>query len=579
MCSIKQDINIILRESISKLYNIDLSQLSKYAVHDGLHEDYQFNQTFALAKYLKLDAKTVVKDLANSLVGNKKISSVTYYESSGQIFFTLNISKSVIEKIINEIYTEVVNKNALPYPGNKDKANVVIDFSSPNIAKEMHVGHLRSTIIGESLCRIHQFCGYDVHRINHVGDWGTQFGMLIAYIKKYDIREYTIGDLMRMYQESRKLFDTDPEFNQQAHQETVALQKGDNKNKELWQKICDISMTSFNKIYDILGTSAEVRGESFYQNQMSWLINDYADRLIDKDGMKIYFPTGFDVPLVMVKSDGGFTYDTSDMAAIRYRLVQEKANKIVYVVDAGQKLHFRQIFQAAVDFGFTNSTENLKHVEFGLVLGPDGKKLKTRSGETVKLQDLLDQALAHAKIVTRELSAERHPDWTAEMIDTVSQKIAINCIKYADLSNTRQKDYKFSTEKMLNHRGNTAVYLMYALARCKAILKKIPNIEKLLDKPLVLETVDSRQLAFKIIKYSESINDAIRELAPHHLCNYLYDLVRDLTDFYENNRCIDFSIDGDIVKIHDNNVKLIYLTKTVIQKFFYLIGLQEIEQI
>ncbi|XWV25607.1 arginyl tRNA-synthetase [Tupanvirus deep ocean] len=579
MENITEQINSLIKKSIASCFQLLELEFSKFKVHRGNKTDFQFTQTNAIAKILGLSPDEIAQKIYQKLNESEFLESVEIVKTDKQIFITFNVNKKYLQSVINDINKNVISKQELPPPKIPNLPNtVLIDFSSPNIAKEMHVGHLRSTIIGESLCRTFEYCGSNVKRVNHIGDWGTQFGMLIAYIKKNKITDYDLPMLMTMYKESRKLFDTDTDFNRVAHHETVKLQQGDVTNIALWKNICDISMASFNKIYEQLQTHAEIKGESFYQPYMMKLVEELQPKLIISDGMKILFGSGIKVPMIIVKSDGGFTYDTSDLAAVKYRVQEEKADLIVYVVDSGQQQHFEVLFKVVSELGWVKQNQ-LQHVGFGLVLGSDGKKLKTRSGETLRLQDLLNHAYEHSWKVTNDLAKEKHPEWNKTMIEIVSKKIAINCIKYADLSNPRLSNYKFSVEKMINLKGNTAVYLMYALARCKAILRKVPNIETILPGEIIIDNEESHNLAFKVCKYGEIINDTVEQLQPHHLCNYLYDLVGLLTKYYDKNRCIDFDNNGDIVHIHEHRIRMVNLVMILISKLFDLIGLEHIDQI
>lgn len=579
MCT-TEEINHLIRTKISIAFGITGEELKKYSIHRGSVTDFQFNQINALAKFLNLPNNEISKILEKHLLTESIIQNVKTTITDKQIFISFNIEKTYLENMVNNLFNEIT-KYSLPPPTIRTlPKTVLVDFSSPNIAKEMHVGHLRSTIIGESLCRIFEYCGSNVKRVNHIGDWGTQFGMLIAYIKQNAINTYELPQLMAMYKESRKMFESDPEFKKNAYLETVKLQQGSEDNILIWKNICQISMESFNKIYEQLKTHSEVKGESFYQSRMIKLVEELEPIIIKQEGMKVLFPKGFTIPYILVKSDGGFTYDTSDLAAAKYRLFEEKTDEIIYVIDSGQQQHLQMLFQIVEELGWAEKGK-LKHAGFGLVLGPDGKKLKTRSGETVKLQDLLDQATEHSKIVTTNLAKERHPDWTEETITKVSTKIAINCIKYADLCNPRLTNYKFNAEKMLNLKGNTAVYLMYGLARCKAIIRKIPSedLPNILNGDIIVDSDEARNLVFKIIKYKEAIMDSVEQLAPHYLCNYLYELDGLLTKYYDKNRCINFDADNKIVHIYEHRVRLIYLVIIIMNKFFDLIGLEHIEQI
>lgn len=568
--------DILLKKCIISAYPLTEPSISKYSISYGSKTDYQFNQINALAKTLNLDNNIISSTIHNKLFEHDIIESVKTIVINNQLILTINVESSYLEKMINKLYLE---KTSVPKISGLTSTSVLIDFSSPNVAKEMHVGHLRSTIIGESLCRVFEYVGCDVKRVNHIGDWGTQFGMLIAYVKKNNVKveENGLKELMSMYKESRKLFDADPEFKKLAHMETVRLQQGSQDNIDIWKNICQISMASFNKIYEQLGTHAEVLGESFYQDRMVQLVKDLKDKLVDSDGMVVLFPKGFKIPYILVKSDGGFTYDTSDLAAARYRLLEQKVDQVIYVIDSGQQQHMEMLFQVVNELGWSN--DKLKYVGFGLVLGSDGKKLKTRCGETIRLQDLLDLANDHAKNVTTNLAKKNHPDWDGPMIEMISKKIAINCIKYADLCNPRLSNYKFDLKKMINHKGNTAVNLMYALARCKGIIRKIPNLDEVIKGDIIIDSVDSKNLVFKLLCFPDTINNAIKHLAPNHLCNYLYELVELLTKFYEKNRCIEFDDHQQIVHIYQHRIRLINLVIGIMSKLFYLIGLEHVEQI
>ena len=606
--------NQIIEQVIKKVYGNLLTDFSKYRATKTAKADYQFGQIGSIAKLLNLKPKDVAETIHNCLFsqdliefvetiehGGKSSSSTCSFgdkvETEKQIFIIFSMKTCYLQDRINNLYSELLDKNLPPPLITNFPSKILVDFSSPNVAKEMHVGHLRSTIIGESICRIMEYCGASVKRINHIGDWGTQFGMIIAYIKRMKSSDseyyYDLAKLMEIYRAARILFDSDEIFKHEAHTETVLLQQGLAENIAIWENIRQISLEAFDKIYQQLDiTNLEVRGESFYQPHMVQLIQDLQDKLTESYGLKVILATNQAIPFILVKSDGGFTYDTSDLAALRYRIQEEKVDQIIYVIDSSQKQHLDILFQLAQDLGWATANQ-LKHVGFGLVLGSDGKKIKTRaglvpegagrtlrvSGESAKLQDLLTEAYKHAMTTTTELATFRHQNWTPEEIDTLSKKIAINCIKYTDLSNPRLSNYKFSLNKMLNSKGNTAVYLMYALARCKSILRNIPNCENILIGDLELDTPEARNLAFKLLKYSETIEDSVNQLAPHHICNYLYDLAGLLNKFCEKNRCIDFNPDGLIIGIHEHRVRLINLAINIIRKLFYLVGFEEIEQI
>ncbi|AGC02248.1 arginyl-tRNA synthetase [Acanthamoeba polyphaga moumouvirus] len=310
---------------------------------------------------------------------------------------------------------------------------------------------------------------------------------------------------------------------------------------------------------------------------MSDLINELDGFIVQDNGMKIIRLDNYECPLILVKSDGGFTYDTSDLAALKYRLFEEKANQILYVVDSGQSLHFNMIFDTAVKLGWCSRSQ-VKHIGFGVILGEDGRRLKTRSGKTIKLLDVLNEVKLHAKTVTNQYCENTNRSMSPDVLEDISNKIAINSIKYSDLNNPRQNNYKFNINKMLNTKGNTAVYLMYALARCQGILRKTPNLREILNGQIIINDLEMRNLSMKILKYPEVIENSVKENAPHHICNYLYELVVSMTKFYNENRCIEIEND-QIIKVYEHRIRLINLVVVVIKKMFDLIGLEHIKQI
>ena len=523
-----------------------------YYLLEGNNCDYSFNKVNALSKVLGKNAEIIAEEIFEKL---KLIPFITVEMKNNTMF--INLTQDKLDQDINTLFQFVLSNSQLPKIDRKKK-RVLIDMISPNIAKEMHVGHLRSAIIGESLSRLYEYLGDDVIRRNHLGDWGTQFGMLIAYIKNNNILEYNIEDLTKMYKEAKKCFDNSADFKFQSRNETFLLQQGDSVNRTLWEKIVNISMIEFDKIFNALDAHAEIKGESFYQPYMTQLVKEVP--LIDHEGMKVIFSQGSH--LIMIKKDGAFTYDTSDLAALKYRLEIEKVDKILYVVDISQQLHFETLFSVANDLNFIESQE-LQYVGFGLVLGSDNKKLKTRSGETIKLSGLLNEAFNSAFEFSKETE--------------IARKISLNCIKYADLSCPRLSNYKYDPKKMMNTKGNTAVYLMYAMARCKSILRKV-DFNNLTNYEIKIDSKESRSLIFSILKYPEVLTKSYNTCSPHYICNYLYNLVITLTKFYETNRCLEIK-NGEIIFVHEHRICLIHLTTVLIDQLFFLIGLENIEQI
>jgi arginyl-tRNA synthetase len=425
---------------------------------------------------------------------------------------------------------------------------VIVDFSSPNIAKEMHVGHLRSTIIGDCLARILEFQGHDVLRLNHVGDWGTQFGMLITYLREVAPAALTtanaidLGDLVAFYKKAKQRFDEDAEFQERSRQEVVQLQSGAPDTRHAWQLLCDQSRKEFQVIYALLDIQITERGESFYNPLLADVVADLdaTGLLVEDDGAQCVFLEGFSnkegkpLPLIVKKSDGGYNYATTDLAALRYRLGRDQATRLVYVTDAGQANHFAQVFQVARRAGWIPDTVEVVHVPFGLVQGEDGKRLKTRSGETVRLRDLLDEsAVRFRQLLEERLRAEERTEPEAFIAD-VSQVVGLSAIKYADLSQNRTSNYIFSYDKMLADKGNTAPYMLYAYARVQSISRKGGIDFSQLDAPMQLSEESEWALAKHILQLDGAIAQVSQDLLPNRLCQYLFELSQKFSTFYDS---------------------------------------------
>ncbi len=504
--------------------------------------DYQSNIALPLAKTLKQKPRTIAQQIVDNLeVGN--ICETP--EIAGPGFINLTLKTDYIAQKLSTISSD----SRLGIEPAKQPQRILVDFSSPNIAKEMHVGHLRSTIIGDSIARVLEFQGHDVLRINHVGDWGTQFGMLIAYLREAYPEALTtadaldLGDLVSLYRQAKKRFDEDEEFRETSRQEVVNLQAGAEDSRHAWQLLCNQSRREFQIIYDLLDVKLTERGESFYNRLLPDVVADLEKLgLLKEDaGAKCVFLEGFTnkqgdpLPLIIQKSDGGYNYATTDLAALCYRIQQDGAQRIIYVTDAGQGNHFTQFFQVARRAGWLTDEVEVVHVPFGLVQGEDGKKLKTRSGETVRLRDLLDEAISRARndLESRLKKEERHEseDFTTQ----VSQLVGLSAVKYADLSQNRISNYIFSYDKMLSLQGNTAPYLLYAYARVKSIGRegKIDFSQLGEQAQVILLQETELALAKHILQLGEIIKEVERELLPNRLCEYLYILSQKYNKFYE----------------------------------------------
>ncbi|XP_055963941.1 arginine--tRNA ligase, cytoplasmic [Sorex fumeus] len=548
--------------------------------------DYQCNSAMSIsqmfkAKEQKVNPREIADNITKHLPDNECIEKV---EIAGPGFINIHLRKNFVSEQLTNLLVNGVHISALE----KNK-KVVVDFSSPNIAKEMHVGHLRSTIIGESMCRLFEFAGYDVLRLNHVGDWGTQFGMLIAHLQDkfpdYLTVSPPIGDLQAFYKESKKRFDTEEEFKKRAYQCVVMLQGKNPDIIKAWKLICDVSRQEFNKIYEALDISLIERGESFYQDRMNDVVKEFEDKgFVQVDeGRKIVFVPGCSVPLTIVKSDGGYTYDTSDLAAIKQRLFEEKADKIIYVVDSGQALHFQTIFSAAQMIGWYDpKVTRVSHAGFGVVLGEDKKKFKTRSGETVRLIDLLEEGLKRSMDKLKE--KERDKVLTAEELRAAQTSVAYGCIKYADLSHNRLNDYIFSFDKMLDDRGNTAAYLLYAFTRIRSIARLASIDEEMLRKAaretrIVLDHEKEWKLGRCILRFPEILQKILDDLFLHTLCDYVYELATTFTEFYDSCYCVEKDREtGKVLKVNMWRMLLCEAVAAVMAKAFDILGIKPVQR-
>ncbi|XP_014675844.1 PREDICTED: LOW QUALITY PROTEIN: arginine--tRNA ligase, cytoplasmic-like [Priapulus caudatus] len=497
------------------------------------------------------------RDVAAAIVANLPRNDVTEEgaEVAGPGFVNVRLRRSFVARRLADALARGPRA-----PAARRLRRVCIDMSSPNVAREMHVGHLRSTIIGEGVARLLAFVGHEVEKVNHVGDWGTQFGMLIAHLadcfpdynyKTSPPTPLPIADLQSFYRESKVRFDKDEEFKRRAYAEVVRLQRGDADATRAWSLICDVSRCDFERIYERLGISDLVeRGESFYQSRMVDVVRELEERglLQEDEGRKIMFPPGRPIPLTVVKSDGGYTYDTSDLAAIRHRIVEDRRDWIVYVVDSGQGVHLENVFAGAAMAGWYDlERERVQHVGFGVVLGDDRKKFKTRSGATVRLSDLLDEGVRRADAKLRE--KEREKALTEEELRRARDAIAYGCMKYADLSHCRTNDYVFSFDKMLEDHGNTAVYLLYAHARIKSIARSAGvdvAAETARGTSVSLAHEREWRLAKTLLLFGEVVARAADDLMLHSICEYMYDIACRFSEFYERCYCIERREDGTV---------------------------------
>jgi arginyl-tRNA synthetase len=548
--------------------------------------DYQFNHAMALAKKVRAKPREVAEAIraAVDLAGVCESATV-----EGPGFINLRLAADHLAARLAAMENE---RLGVPEPARR--LRVVVDFSSPNIAKEMHVGHLRSTILGDAISRVLAFVGHDVLRLNHLGDWGTQFGMLITHLTEVFPDALTrpegvrIADLDGFYKEAKKRFDADAAFADRAREQVVKLQGGDAAARRAWEVLCDASRAEFRKIYDRLGVAIQERGESFYNPRLPAVVADLAARglLQESDGAQVVFVPGFvgregePQPLIVRKRDGGYNYATTDLAAVRHRVAEERAGWIAYVTDAGQAQHFAQVFAVARTAGWLTDAVRVDHVGFGLVqreiVDAAGKvvgkeKFKTREGEVVKLTTLLDEAVRRAEVVARE----KNPDLSEADAARIASVLGLGAVKYADLSQNRTSDYVFSFDKMLDLKGNTAPYMIYAVVRVRSIGRKGEVDYDALDRggPIALGAPEERDLALTLARFPDAVLETAESLYPHVLTGYLYDLAGAYSRFFT--ACPVLQSEGPT---RTHRLRLCALTARVLETGLGLLGIGVLER-
>jgi arginyl-tRNA synthetase len=545
--------------------------------------DFQSNVALAAAKRVRSRPAELAGELAADLqrVGDPSVAEVAV---SGPGFLNIAVPDEALWRQLGHRLADPRLAVDRPEQGSR----VVIDYSAPNIAKEMHVGHLRTTIIGDSLARVLGHLGATVIRQNHLGDWGTQFGMLIQYLDEHpeapwrhsdlvgrDVGGSTVSALDGLYRVARVEFEADPAFADRARARVVALQAGDEATLARWREIVDESELAFREIYQRLGVQLEPAdsvGESFYNQWLPEVVEElleagvakHSDGAVVVESEEVTAPDGEPVVLMVQKRDGGYGYDTTDLATLRYRVRDLKADRILYVVDARQALHFRLIFEVARRMGWLTDGVEAVHVAFGTVLGPDGRPFKTRAGGTVPLMRLIDEAVDTA----RRTVQEREGDLDPAELDRIAEQAGVGAIKYADLSTSRLKDYAFDIERMVSLTGNTSVYLQYAHARIRSILRKAGDIvETTPDVGLAVHPAE-RALVLALDEFSDVLDGVAEFSEPHRLCNYLFDTAKAFTDFYEN--CPVLSAPDDV---RANRLALCRLAAGTLREGLNLLGI------
>lgn len=539
--------------------------------------DYQANGIMAAAKKLGLNPR----EFAQKVLDNAQLSDIAEkLEIAGPGFINIFLNPTWLT---TEISAALSHKNLGIQATNKQ--TVVIDYSSPNVAKEMHVGHLRSTIIGDAVAITLEFLGHNVIRANHVGDWGTQFGMLIAYLEKMQhehASEMELQDLEAFYREAKKHYDEDEIFAEKARNYVVKLQSGDEYCRTMWKRLVDITMQQNQHNYNRLNvtlTEKDVMGESLYNPMLPSIVEDLKKQglAVENDGALVVYldefknKEGDPMGVIVQKKDGGFLYTTTDIAAAKYRYETLKANRALVFSDTRQSQHMQQAWLITRKAGYVPDSFSLEHKNFGMMLGKDGKPFKTRTGGTIKLADLLDEAIERATVLINEKNTNLSNDEKEAVIEAVG----IGAVKYADLSKNRTTDYVFDWDNMLSFEGNTAPYMQYAYTRIRSIFNKTDiNSTALLAAPLTIKDDKERTLAIKLLQFEEAVQTVGKEGTPHVLCAYLYELAGIFSSFYEH--CPILNAEDESIKL--SRLKLALLTEKTLKQGLTLLGIKTVEK-
>lgn len=539
--------------------------------------DYQANGIMAAAKKLGLNPR----EFAQKVLDHAELSDVAEKtEIAGPGFINIFLNPTWLA---NNVSAALKDQN-LGVSAN-EKQTIVIDYSSPNVAKEMHVGHLRSTIIGDAVVRTLEFLGHNVIRANHVGDWGTQFGMLIAYLEKMEnehASEMELQDLEAFYREAKKHYDEDEAFAEKARNYVVKLQGGDEYCRTMWKKLVDITMQQNQRNYDRLNvtlTEKDVMGESLYNPMLPAIVEDLKKQGLaveDEGALVVYLDEfknkeGEPMGVIVQKKDGGFLYTTTDIAAAKYRYETLKADRALVFSDTRQSQHMQQAWLITRKAGYVPDSFSLEHKNFGMMLGKDGKPFKTRTGDTVKLADLLDEAIERATVLINE----KNTNLSDEEKTAVIEAVGIGSVKYADLSKNRTTDYVFDWDNMLSFEGNTAPYMQYAYTRIRSIFNKANvNPTALAEAKIQLSDEKERALAIKLLQFEEAVQTVGKEGTPHVLCAYLYELAGVFSSFYEH--CPILNAEDENVKL--SRLKLASLTEKTLKQGLALLGIKTIEK-
>lgn len=582
--SFKQLLNQVVSDSLARVSGIDAPDAHVITASRPEFGDYQANGVMALAKQLKTNPRQIAQAVVEDLQA-QELAWIDKLEVAGPGFINVHLNN---QDLLERGATALADvKSLLPEPAQKQR--IVVDYSSPNLAKEMHVGHLRGTIIGDCLVRVLESCGHNIIRQNHVGDWGTQFGMLITYMQEVSQGQSDIpnklADLESFYRDAKERFDNDADFATRARHAVVKLQGGDADHLQAWEQFIDESLHHCEAVYEKLGVTLkrdDLDAESRYNDKLAGIIEQLREKQLlteDEGAQCVFLPQfvgkeGEPLPVIVQKSDGGYLYSTTDLAAIQLRAGELKADRSLYVVDARQSLHFQQVFAVARAAGMADEKLSLEHIAYGTMMGGDGRPFKTRSGDTVKLSELLDEAVRRAF----DLVSEKNPELEETERQTIADRVGIAAVKYADLSKNRTSDYVFDWSTMLSFDGNTAPYMLYAYARIKSILRKQdsdPSVDQ--NKGAMrLSSIDApeeRMLLMKILQMPEIVQMVGDDCYPNQLCNYLFELAGIFMRFYES--CPILKAEAPL---RESRLALASLTAETLKQGLSLLGIEPLER-
>jgi len=563
---LKSQINQVIKDAFVKA-NIEHEPMSVSEATKPEFGDYQFNGAMALSKKLGKNPREIASDIIANL---DRTGVLIKAEIAGPGFINLWVDPLWIAKQCQIALSD----ERLSVEIREKPIKVVVDYSGPNMAKQMHVGHLRSTIIGDTLANLLIFLGDEVIRQNHIGDWGTQFGMLIAYLEEMgEDGSVSLKDLEQFYKDAKGRFDADEDFANKAREYVVKIQSGDEHCLHLWQKFIDISLGHCEEVYtklDIKLTRKDVKAESFYNDDLSNVVKDLESKgvLQKSDGAQCVFLEGDDIPVIIQKGDGGYLYATTDLAALRYRANTLGAKRISYVVDARQAGHFKQVFRVAKEAAFVAEGVHLEHIAFGTMMDKGGKPFKTRDGGTVKLIDLLDEAVVKAKETINDKES-----YTEEELESLAKIIGIGAVKYADLSINRESNYIFNWDKMLSFEGNTSLYMQYAYARIQSIFRRFDAEVK---GDIIIGDALEHRLGMMLLRFEDVLNRAAVDASPNQITTYLYELVTLFMRFYEQNPILKEGVNEETKM---SRLQLADLTAKTIRQGLDILGIKVVDKL